>query len=83
MCEKCGQSWRAATLEGWKLWHDPNVEGGTCSLCYFLTCFHKIIFVEHGLTKKGKKIDLLFDVVDEKTLQLLLFNLLQLVECKE
>ena len=31
LCEKCGQSWRAATLEGWKLWHDPNVEGGTCS----------------------------------------------------
>ena len=83
LCEKCGQSWRAATLEGWKLWHDPNVEGGTCSLCYFLTSFHKIIFVEHGLTKKRKKIDLLFDVVDEKTLQLLLFNLLQLVECKE
>ncbi|CAH3035204.1 unnamed protein product [Porites lobata] len=27
LCEKCGQSWRAATLEGWKLWHDPNVEG--------------------------------------------------------
>ena len=41
------------------------------------------MFVEHGLTKKRKKIDLLFDVVDEKTLQLLLFNLLQLVECKE
>ena len=42
LCEKCGQSWRAATLEGWKLWHDPNVEGGTCSPCYFLTSFHKI-----------------------------------------
>ena len=34
-------------------------------------------------TKKRKKIDILFNIVDEKTLQLLLFNLLQLVECKE
>ena len=57
LCEKCGQSWRAATLEGWKLWHDPNVEGGTCSPFYFLTSFHEIIFVEHSLTqKKGKKL---------------------------
>ena len=24
LCVKCGQSWRAATLEGWKLHHDPN-----------------------------------------------------------
>ena len=31
MCEKCGQSWRAATLEGWKLWHDANLDGGTPS----------------------------------------------------
>ena len=23
---KVGQSWRAATLEGWKLYHDPNYE---------------------------------------------------------
>ena len=21
---RCGQSWRAATLEGWRLSHDPN-----------------------------------------------------------
>lgn len=27
LCEKCGQSWRAATLEGWKLWHDANLDG--------------------------------------------------------
>ena len=33
--------------------------------------------------KKEKKIDMLLNIVDEKTLQLLLFNLLQLVECKE
>lgn len=24
ICQKCGQSWRAATLEGWRLHHDPN-----------------------------------------------------------
>ncbi|XP_045190526.2 nuclear pore complex protein Nup107-like [Mercenaria mercenaria] len=27
MCLDCGQAWRAATLEGWKLFHDPNFEG--------------------------------------------------------
>uniref|UniRef100_A0A8D0G5Q5 Nuclear pore complex protein n=1 Tax=Sphenodon punctatus TaxID=8508 RepID=A0A8D0G5Q5_SPHPU len=29
LCKRCGQAWRAATLEGWKLYHDPNVKGGT------------------------------------------------------
>uniref|UniRef100_A0A8C8VW17 Nuclear pore complex protein n=1 Tax=Peromyscus maniculatus bairdii TaxID=230844 RepID=A0A8C8VW17_PERMB len=29
LCKRCGQAWRAATLEGWKLYHDPNVSGGT------------------------------------------------------
>uniref|UniRef100_A0A8C9XXP8 Nuclear pore complex protein n=1 Tax=Sander lucioperca TaxID=283035 RepID=A0A8C9XXP8_SANLU len=24
LCKRCGQAWRAATLEGWKLYHDPN-----------------------------------------------------------
>ena len=28
LCEKCGQSWRAATLEGWRLYHDENMKGG-------------------------------------------------------
>ncbi|XP_077325299.1 nuclear pore complex protein Nup107 [Lithobates pipiens] len=28
LCKRCGQSWRAATLEGWKLYHDPNITGG-------------------------------------------------------
>jgi nuclear pore complex protein Nup107 len=28
LCERCGQAWRAATLEGWKLWHDSNKDGG-------------------------------------------------------
>ncbi|XP_041370444.1 nuclear pore complex protein Nup107-like [Gigantopelta aegis] len=26
VCQKCGQFWRAATLEGWRLYHDPNYE---------------------------------------------------------
>ncbi|KAG7278581.1 hypothetical protein CRUP_013323, partial [Coryphaenoides rupestris] len=25
---RCGQAWRAATLEGWKLYHDPNMTSG-------------------------------------------------------
>uniref|UniRef100_A0A3B4AS12 Nuclear pore complex protein n=1 Tax=Periophthalmus magnuspinnatus TaxID=409849 RepID=A0A3B4AS12_9GOBI len=25
LCKRCGQAWRAATLEGWKLYHDPNL----------------------------------------------------------
>jgi nuclear pore complex protein Nup107 len=29
LCNRLGQSWRAATLEGWKLYHDPNYESGT------------------------------------------------------
>uniref|UniRef100_A0A8D0DUY7 Nuclear pore complex protein n=1 Tax=Salvator merianae TaxID=96440 RepID=A0A8D0DUY7_SALMN len=29
LCKRCGQAWRAATLEGWKLYHDPNVNKGT------------------------------------------------------
>ncbi|NXA33693.1 NU107 protein, partial [Eudromia elegans] len=28
LCKRCGQAWRAATLEGWKLYHDPNINGG-------------------------------------------------------
>jgi len=26
LCSRCGQSWRAATLEGWRLYHDPNYD---------------------------------------------------------
>ena len=26
MCIRGGQPWRAATLEGWRLYHDPNFE---------------------------------------------------------
>ena len=26
LCCRCGQAWRAATLEGWRLYHDPNYE---------------------------------------------------------
>ena len=25
ICEQSGQPWRAATLDGWKLFHDPNL----------------------------------------------------------
>lgn len=46
LCEKCGQSWRAATLEGWKLWHDANLDGGKMivllmqSVSFFLRLAH-------------------------------------------
>uniref|UniRef100_A0A8C0HFM9 Nuclear pore complex protein n=1 Tax=Chelonoidis abingdonii TaxID=106734 RepID=A0A8C0HFM9_CHEAB len=33
LCKRCGQAWRAATLEGWKLYHDPNVNGGLGFSC--------------------------------------------------
>ncbi|XP_072042829.1 nuclear pore complex protein Nup107-like [Amphiura filiformis] len=26
LCKKCGQAWRAATLEGWRLYHDNNMK---------------------------------------------------------
>lgn len=29
ICINYGQSWRAATLEGWRLYHDPNFESLT------------------------------------------------------
>ena len=32
LCSKCGQSWRAATLEGWRLFHDPNYDKSGASL---------------------------------------------------
>uniref|UniRef100_A0A8B9GXW3 Nuclear pore complex protein n=1 Tax=Astyanax mexicanus TaxID=7994 RepID=A0A8B9GXW3_ASTMX len=32
LCKRCGQAWRAATLEGWKLYHDPNINGGQTEL---------------------------------------------------
>eukprot|EP00058_Branchiostoma_floridae_P018192 XP_002603681.1 hypothetical protein BRAFLDRAFT_235541 [Branchiostoma floridae] len=32
LCRKCGQSWRAATLEGWRLYHDSNMEGVSSEL---------------------------------------------------
>lgn len=27
ICVSCGQAWRAASLQGWKLYNDPNFEG--------------------------------------------------------
>ncbi|CAK6980403.1 nuclear pore complex protein Nup107 [Scomber scombrus] len=32
LCKRCGQAWRAATLEGWKLYHDPNMTSGNLEL---------------------------------------------------
>uniref|UniRef100_A0A3Q2ZST4 Nuclear pore complex protein n=1 Tax=Kryptolebias marmoratus TaxID=37003 RepID=A0A3Q2ZST4_KRYMA len=32
LCKRCGQAWRAATLEGWKLYHDPNRTSGSLAL---------------------------------------------------
>ncbi|XP_061663984.1 nuclear pore complex protein Nup107 isoform X2 [Syngnathoides biaculeatus] len=32
LCTRCGQAWRAATLEGWKLYHDPNINSGSVEL---------------------------------------------------
>lgn len=29
LCEHCGQPWRAAILEGWRLHHDPNYDSIT------------------------------------------------------
>ncbi|KAK3704372.1 hypothetical protein RRG08_012437 [Elysia crispata] len=29
LCQACGQPWRAATLEGWRLFHDPNYYNST------------------------------------------------------
>ncbi|XP_076015971.1 nuclear pore complex protein Nup107 [Genypterus blacodes] len=32
LCKRCGQAWRAATLEGWKLYSDPNMTSGSLEL---------------------------------------------------
>uniref|UniRef100_A0A674MQ29 Nuclear pore complex protein n=1 Tax=Takifugu rubripes TaxID=31033 RepID=A0A674MQ29_TAKRU len=32
LCKRCGQAWRAATLEGWKLYHDPNLTSDSLEL---------------------------------------------------
>ncbi|XP_077566025.1 nuclear pore complex protein Nup107 [Stigmatopora nigra] len=32
LCTRCGQAWRAATLEGWKLYHDPNINSESATL---------------------------------------------------
>uniref|UniRef100_A0A182Q2M3 Nuclear pore complex protein n=1 Tax=Anopheles farauti TaxID=69004 RepID=A0A182Q2M3_9DIPT len=31
-CEHCGQAWKAAVLEGWRLHHDPNYEAENTTL---------------------------------------------------
>uniref|UniRef100_A0A671LF53 Nuclear pore complex protein n=1 Tax=Sinocyclocheilus anshuiensis TaxID=1608454 RepID=A0A671LF53_9TELE len=42
LCKRCGQAWRAATLEGWKLYHDPNING---DIFNETRCFKKFCFV--------------------------------------
>lgn len=32
LCERVGQYWRAAILEGWRLYNDPNYKGPSDSL---------------------------------------------------
>ncbi|KAK7896800.1 hypothetical protein WMY93_022125 [Mugilogobius chulae] len=32
LCKRCGQAWRAATLEGWNLYHDPNLTSDNLEL---------------------------------------------------
>jgi len=51
LCHRCGQPWRAATLEGWRLAHDPNyyssppseglkpVEGNACRDVWKAVCW--------------------------------------------
>lgn len=30
LCVKLGEPWRAASIEGWKLYHDPNYGKSRC-----------------------------------------------------
>ncbi|XP_045556148.1 nuclear pore complex protein Nup107 isoform X2 [Salmo salar] len=56
LCKRCGQAWRAATLEGWKLYHDPNINGGGAELlpvegnpqrCVWKVCCWRMADNEH------------------------------------
>uniref|UniRef100_A0AAZ3SFW6 Nuclear pore complex protein n=1 Tax=Oncorhynchus tshawytscha TaxID=74940 RepID=A0AAZ3SFW6_ONCTS len=55
LCKRCGQAWRAATLEGWKLYHDPNINGGAELLpvegnpqrCVWKVCCWRMADSEH------------------------------------
>uniref|UniRef100_A0A8C7MFX7 Nuclear pore complex protein n=1 Tax=Oncorhynchus kisutch TaxID=8019 RepID=A0A8C7MFX7_ONCKI len=56
LCKRCGQAWRAATLEGWKLYHDPNINGGGAELlpvegnpqrCVWKVCCWRMADSEH------------------------------------
>ena len=35
LCVKCGQAWKAVTLNGWKLYHDPNLGKGELFSIHF------------------------------------------------
>ncbi|XP_067110338.1 nuclear pore complex protein Nup107 [Osmerus mordax] len=56
LCKRCGQAWRAATLEGWKLYHDPNITSGGTELqpvegnpqrCVWKVCCWRMAEEEH------------------------------------
>ncbi|KAL0967258.1 hypothetical protein UPYG_G00249980 [Umbra pygmaea] len=56
LCKRCGQAWRAATLEGWKLYHDPNIHRGGVDLqpvegnpqrCVWKVCCWRMAEDEH------------------------------------
>lgn len=32
LCVRCGQAWRAASLEGWRLYHDPNFSAASSTV---------------------------------------------------
>ena len=42
LCKKCGQSWRAATLEGWRLYHDNNMKAGKGTGVNYLSMASKV-----------------------------------------
>lgn len=35
LCTHCGQSWRAAIFEGWRLHHDPNYDQNNAEVKVF------------------------------------------------
>lgn len=61
LCKRCGQAWRAATLEGWKLYHDPNINGGICSKVHFETDIK--ILISHSICLWQREIALYFHLM--------------------
>lgn len=48
MCLHCGQAWRAATLDGWKLYHDPNLNKGILFPSSDLTSSFSLLSIDIG-----------------------------------